>query len=58
MGGDVQKMSQRKHVTDLGDAARSREVLERALVIQKRAYGPEHTYLAMTLLIIGSSVPR
>ena len=33
----------------LGDYAKQRDILERALVIQERAYGRDHTAVATTL---------
>ncbi len=35
-------------------AFRARELLERALAIEERAYGPEHTEVAITLDNLGS----
>ena len=34
---------------DLGDHAKKRDMLERALAIEERAYGPDHVELAITL---------
>jgi ankyrin repeat protein len=34
---------------DLGDNAKKRDMLERALAIKERAYGPDHVALAITL---------
>jgi len=40
---------------DLGDAAQSRELLERALKIKEREYGPEHREVAITLTNLGNA---
>ena len=37
----------------LGDPAKSRDVLERALAIEERAYGRDHTNVAFTLWNLG-----
>ena len=37
----------------LGDTARKKALLERALVIQERHYGPEHPQVAITLTNLG-----
>ena len=34
---------------ELGDPAKARDMLERALAIQERAYGPDHVALGTTL---------
>ena len=34
---------------DLGDYAKARDVLERALAINERTYGPDHVELGITL---------
>ncbi len=39
----------------LGDAARGRDLLERALRIQAREYGPEHREVADTLANLGNA---
>ena len=38
---------------ELGDLAKKRDALERALAIQERAYGRDHTHVANTLAILG-----
>ena len=40
---------------DLGDHAKSRDVLERALAIKERAYGRDHAQVADTLGILGTA---
>jgi tetratricopeptide (TPR) repeat protein len=39
----------------LGDAQKSRELLERALTIDERHYGPDHPEVAPTLTNLGSA---
>ena len=39
---------------ELGDDAKSRDVLERALAIEERAYGPDHIEIAPALFNLGS----
>ncbi len=39
----------------LGDAQKSRELLERALVINERHYGLEHPNVAITLTNLGNA---
>ena len=38
---------------DLGDAAKQRELLERALAIKEREYGREHREVAPTVFTLG-----
>ena len=40
---------------DLSDAARQRELLQRALAIEEREYRPEHQEMASTLTILGNA---
>merc|ERR1719254_150537 len=40
---------------DLGDAARQRDLLERALAIDEREYGPDHREVAITLTSLGNA---
>merc|ERR1712107_858950 len=39
----------------LGDAAKQRELLERALVIHEKEYGPNHPEITITLLSLGAA---
>ena len=39
----------------LGDAARKRDLLERALAIELREFGPEHREVAVTLTSLGNA---
>ena len=39
----------------LGDAAKSRDLLERALAIDEREYGPDHREVAITLVSLGNA---
>merc|ERR1712050_825501 len=39
----------------LGDAAKERDLLQRALAIQEREYGPEHREVAATLADLGKA---
>ena len=38
---------------ELGDPAKARDMLERALAIQERAYGPDHIEIAPALFNLG-----
>ena len=38
---------------ELGDPAKARDMLERALAIQERAYGPDHIEIAPALFSLG-----
>ena len=40
---------------DLGDAAKKRELVERALAIQEREYGRDHLKVAYTLMNLGNA---
>jgi len=40
---------------DLGDPAKQRDMLERALAIEERAYGRDHTSVAATLMNLGNA---
>ena len=40
---------------DLGDPAKQRDMLERALAIEERAYGRDHTSVAATLTNLGNA---
>ena len=39
--------------SDLGDQAKQRDMLERALAIKERAYGPDHIEIAPALFNLG-----
>ena len=39
----------------LGDAAKQKELLERALAIEEKAYGPDHPEVAITLTNLGNA---
>ena len=40
---------------DLADPLRARDLLERALAIKERAYGPDHDEVANTLTSLGNA---
>ena len=40
---------------ELGDAARAKELYERALAIQEAAYGADHVTVALTLVCLGNA---
>ena len=42
----------------LGDVAKARDLLERALAIKEREYGPEHRAVASTLANLGDAYGR
>ena len=54
-GADPAAASHHAQDADLGDAARAKELYERALAIQEAAYGADHVEAATTLNNLGAA---